>query len=282
MLLPDCTQDYRQKTVGVMFKTIITAIALAGSAAAPAMAADMPVKTPAPKPPFSWTGFYLGAEFGYGSTHATSVLNTATALFPAGFTQSASRYGDFGGIVGGANYQFNWIVLGVEADWQGSSNGNVTTIPSPTIIANQTLATQETDWVGTVTGRLGVAWDRWLIYGKGGAAWRHRESDSIQTFDVSNNLLASSTTSPTNESGYVVGGGVEWAPFDRFSFKLEYDYYNWGTNPSAALTCQFGACGAVGAVTPAGVSSVHADTWEIKAGVNFHFNWLGGSVAAKY
>src|SRR5215469_18804019 len=69
----------------------------------------------------------------------------------------------------------------------------------------------------------GWAWDRWLIYAKGGAAWAgDKYSAFIPVFDEQ--LEASET-----RTGWTVGGGIEWAFWSNWSAKAEYDYYDFGT-----------------------------------------------------
>jgi outer membrane immunogenic protein len=255
-----------------------------------AMAADMPLKAPpqVAATVFSWTGFYIGVEGGYGHTDTSSVRNVANSQFPVGFTESATQTGALVGVEGGFNYQWQWLVLGVEGDWQGSAmKGSTTTAsvlngPIGGIPGAFVTSTRETDWISTVTGRLGLAWDRWLVYGKGGAAWRRiNESANNITFSAAGAVLAVSQVLPSTETGYVVGGGVEWAPADAVSLKVEYDWYNFGSQSGSGTlrTC----CGApVGTFT--GPETTNSPTaWEIKGAINFHWNPFPiAPVAARY
>jgi outer membrane immunogenic protein len=69
----------------------------------------------------------------------------------------------------------------------------------------------------------GSAWDRWLLYAKGGAAWA---GDKYSAFiPVFNEQLEASET----RTGWIVGGGIEWAFWSNWSAKAEYDYYDFGT-----------------------------------------------------
>ena len=79
-----------------------------------------------------------------------------------------------------------------------------------------------TDFLASVTGRVGYAWDRWMLYGKGGVAIvgdRYHASDALQTyaFDGTEDRL-----------GWTAGAGIEWAFTPLWSVKLEYDYYWFG------------------------------------------------------
>jgi outer membrane immunogenic protein len=265
-------------------RQVITALAaLAAFPVAAASAADMPLKAspPVAATVFSWTGIYIGAEAGYGGTRSDSTRLVANSQFLAGTTDSVDRYGSLLGFVVGANYQFNWLVLGVEGDWQYSLISGTATqfgnTPAALATGNRTAESRETNSIATVAGRLGVAWDRWMIFGKGGAAWRRiDQSAGNDTFTAANALVSSSSTAPANEHGYVVGGGLEWAPSDIVSVKLEGDWYNFGNNLSAGGTCIVGACGGPGAPTASGQSTTKSTAWEIKGGVNMRLNWLAG------
>jgi len=166
----------------------IAAIALIGT---PAVAADMPVKAPPlPPPPPSWTGFYFGANAGYGwgnNSQPAFIANDpyATALLTAnGFgafggqplaSPTGRLQGGIGGLQAGYNWQVNRLVFGLEADIQGSS---IRESASASVVVNQPslIATTSTDqqlrWFGTVRARLGfLPTSNWLLYGTGGLAY---------------------------------------------------------------------------------------------------------------
>ena len=70
------------------------------------------------------------------------------------------------------------------------------------------------------TGKLGYAWDRLLVYGKGGGAWVGTSSPGLTV----NNVPASFTSTGNNNSfGATVGLGVEWAFADNWSARAEWD-----------------------------------------------------------
>ena len=85
-----------------------------------------------------------------------------------------------------------------------------------------------------MTGRLGWTWDRWMLYAKGGAAWAgDKYSADIPRFDE--HILASQT-----RAGWTVGGGVEWAFWQNWSAKVEYDFYDFGTRDVSFTGTIFG------------------------------------------
>jgi outer membrane immunogenic protein len=187
-----------------MNKLLISALAVAVLSAAPAIAADMPVKAPprlVTESTFSWTGFYVGAHVGYGWGEV--IENTNVELKPNGI---------LGGFQAGYNYQFtpNWV-LGIEADWSftGMDDVHVFTAGVVTITTDNELK-----YFGTLRGRLGYSADRLLIYATGGLA---------------RGFLSGSTTflgTTFNDSnwhwGWAAGGGFEYAFSNNLSAKAEY------------------------------------------------------------
>ena len=179
-----------------------------------ANAADLHVKAPPappPPPPFSWNGFYIGGDL--GGVWANG--NVTDNLF--GLSASASRSGFIGGGEVGYNYQVNNVVFGIEGnfDWTSlSATGNGAVIPA----VGALQASANTNWVTTVAGRLGIAADRALFYVKGGGGWVGN-SASITNLTTGASISASNTN-----SGWLIGGGVEWAFASNWSAKIEYDY----------------------------------------------------------
>jgi outer membrane immunogenic protein len=203
------------------------AIALLGSVSATAFAADLPSRKEAPvyvapAPVFSWTGFYVGAEFGgQWGNNSTSLVNnfTADTLLTTGGVNTSGVVG--GGLIG-YNYQINQFVLGVEGDLTGSSNQgrfSVTDIRGFTGSQN----TQYGFGAG-VRGRLGWAFDHTLVYATGG--WAYETIDQTYSNTFFNNLAQQKIS--TDRSGYTVGGGVEYAFNYNWSARLEYRWTDYG------------------------------------------------------
>jgi outer membrane immunogenic protein len=180
----------------------------------PARAADMTpaVQRSAPASSyipaqFWWTGFYMGA--GIGDGWGTS---TFTDPLAPGATGSPSINGFLFSGVMGINYQFSSVVVGVEGDFTGSfANG------SAVDTAGHTLQTR-VFWTASITGRLGWAIDRLLIYGKGGVAF---DNDR----DIAAFPSTASVTGTANHVGWTVGGGAEYAITEHWTARIEYDYF---------------------------------------------------------
>ena len=148
-----------------------------------------------------------------------------------------------GGIEGGDRYQFGKLVIGWEADmvW-GNTNGTSTTTFSPIGIPPGLFTctrsiTADTKWAGTATSTVGIAHDRWLIYGKAGVAWA--KTDYTDNWAGKSSVSAlpmfsgTGSTSGSNRVGWTVGTGIEWAIWNNWSVKAEYDYLDFGNKTVA-------------------------------------------------
>jgi outer membrane immunogenic protein len=211
-----------------------------------AHAADMalPVKAPPPAPWYDWSGFYLGLNGGYSWGRSTTDF-TVAGLTP--YSTAQNMDGWLGGGQIGYNWQFNrnWI-LGIEADIQGTGQDGSVALPSVTVITSSPLAAlvttatttgtfaQKLPWFGTVRARLGVEpADRVMLYVTGGLAYG--EVDSNAAFSVTATTPGGTATTTGSASasntqvGWTVGGGLEWAFWQRWSAKVEYLYIDFGT-----------------------------------------------------
>jgi outer membrane immunogenic protein len=212
----------------------------------------------------TWTACYLGGNVGgaWGRNDIT-IPNLATAaLIPASEVTfsvppvSGHTSGFVGGGQVGCDYQFapNWVI-GVEgsgsaADITGDVSPPPVSFPIPGgggVAQITSTFHAKTEWLASATGRLGWAAGPWLIYGKGGAAWAGNRY-AAETPIFQENLAARET-----RTGWTVGGGVEWAFFNNWSAKLEYDFYNFGAR-NVTLTGFFPGVGP--STFPAGSISV--------------------------
>jgi outer membrane immunogenic protein len=243
---------------------LVGSLAVAGLiVGGPTKAADLPEKAPPPPvmvPQFNWTGFYLGGNLGGGWTNA-NITDTMTSL---GFgTGTHSSF--LGGGQVGYNYQFGSnVVIGGEwfIDGITNNNNNALVVSSPLFAFR---ASANAKWVSTVTGRLGFTgpgWDRWLIYGKGGGGW---VGYNVQTTDLSTGLSAGSFN--TTQTGWVGGGGIEWAFAPNWTAKLEYQYL--GLSMHSFVADRF--------------TVNNASVQTLTLGVNYLFNWAPAApIAASY
>ncbi|QJP16343.1 porin family protein [Starkeya sp. ORNL1] len=196
-----------------------------------AHAADLPLKAAPPvvAPAFSWTGFYIGAHGGYGWgrnewSNYVDPINGTTVDGPD------AEYDIEGGLAGGQigfNWQINQFVLGVEADASWADiNGKGKYSDDTCLLSNDACETK-IDALGTITARLGAAFDRALFYVKGGAAWAHTEYHAGYTQPDDPGFNFSDQPNETRW-GWTIGAGAEYAFADNWSVKIEYNYIELG------------------------------------------------------
>jgi outer membrane immunogenic protein len=230
-------------------KRIFIAGAFLLAAAAQAFAADLPAPGPPPPyvpavPYYNWTGFYLGINGGgaFGNSNWTDPVDVA----PGNFNVT-------GGLIGGTvgyNYQIGSWVLGVEGDgdWANLSG---TSFGGGCINVG---CTTQSNWLATVRGRAGYAWDRVFFYGTAGGAFANVQA-------AAGGLPFNSTT----QVGWTAGVGVEYAIWPNWTAKLEYLFVD-----LANASCPVGSCGAADGISN---TTVSFNENIIRGGVNFKFGW---------
>jgi outer membrane immunogenic protein len=197
---------------------------------------------------FTWTGCYIGGHLG-GGWGNKSWSNPAF-----GGVEFANH--DVSGWLGGGQVGCNWQtgswVFGAEADasWANISGDSLNT--GRAFIDDRS----KIDFLGTVTGRVGYAWDRALFYAKGGAAWAHDKFSDMST-------LSGLTVDGADQTrwGWTIGAGVEYAFAPGWSAKLEYNYMDFGKQ-----TATF-----AGPAIAAFNTDIDQHIHVVKVGVNYKF-----------
>jgi len=194
-------------------------------------------------PVFSWTGFYLGINggYGFGQSDWSDPNDGSTGSFnTSGFL--------IGGTLG-ANYQIGSFVIGLEGDGDWNDANGTTFNGSCAVVG----CTTRSDWLATVRGRAGFAWDRVLFYGTGGAAFG----------DVQGAAGALPFASGT-QTGWTAGAGIEWAFAPNWTGKVEYLYVDLGN-----FSCPATSCAATGGIP----TTITFTENIIRAGINYKFGW---------
>jgi outer membrane immunogenic protein len=243
--------------------------------AAPASAADLAARPYTKAPPmiaavYDWSGFYIGANGGWGSSRKCYDFS------PAGvFVASEGCHDATGGTVGGQvgyRWQASQWVFGLEAqgnwaDFQGRNQS----LLFPTF-DNQTRV----DAFGLFTGQVGVAFNNALLYVKGGAAVT---SDRYRSLLTGTGTVVTQNLEDTRW-GAVVGVGAEYGFAPNWSFAVEYDHmfmqdrtYNFINNGVAPPP------GGGPAGTLFVTDRVRQDVDIVTARINYRW---GGPVVAKY
>jgi outer membrane immunogenic protein len=212
-------------------------------AASSALAADLPrpaYKAPiytAPAPVFTWSGFYVGINGGYGWGKVDLSNTLGTGSISTG-----------GGLIGGTlgyNMQSGIWVWGLEGDidytWIKGSD-------SSGICAAIGGCDGKTTWLGTARGRVGYAFDRWMPYFTGGAAFG----------DIKIDPSAGGAGLSKTQVGWTLGAGLEYAFLGPWSAKIEYLYVDLGK-----FTCDASSCGVA--------TDVEYKESVVRAGLNYRF-----------
>ena len=198
---------------------LVTASLIALGAAAPAVAADLAARPYTKAPPmiaavYDWSGFYIGANGGWGSSR-----NCWDFLPLAGGVAPKVRHDATGGTVGGQvgyRWQAGTWVFGLEAqgNWADFTGSNVSR-RSPGF-RNHT----KVDAFGLFTGQVGYAANNVLFYVKGGAAVT---SNEYRRHTTPRGALAGVTGDDTRWGG-TVGVGLEYAFAPNWSVGVEYNH----------------------------------------------------------
>lgn len=245
-------------------KKLLLASAALSLFAAPALAADAIVYAdPTPAQPiaerfaYDWTGLYIGGFAGLGTGDYD--YEGGFVGEPVGVNLDTSAGGAFGGVQAGYDWQVGSWVFGAVADIAKTNidnnlSGSIDGIGSVSLES-------ELEYLGTIRGRAGFAFDRALVYAHGG--WAYGRTEQTATLTDAATGLSDTISDRTRRSGWTAGAGVEYAITDAISFGTEYSYVDLGNK-------EFFAGEAI-----AGVPDVFANEdvrlHTIKAAVNFRF-----------
>jgi len=215
----------------------------------------------------NWTGFYVGGNIGsgWGKTRYADP-------FP---TPATGDFVDIGGALAGGqvgyNYQTGQYVLGLEAaaNWANIQGTNTCFGAFPIAAGAGFNCGSKIDAIGSLTARAGYAFDRAVIYAKGGAAWDRQRNEFNTNGFIGGAILSNTET----KWGWTIGGGLEYALASNWSMAVEYKYYDFGKSDAFTTTIP----GALAGVSLA-PNSNRAQT--VTLGVNYKIT--PGFVVAKY
>ncbi len=229
-----------------------------------------------PMQSFSWTGFYFGGNAGYafsGEGDKTDLFRNENAnLGPLdiGGIGELEADGGFVGLQAGYNMQRGRFVFGIEGDIQaGDINDDKNSPNFSNVPAFFGEADTNVNFFGTIRGRLGFAMDRTLLFVTGGYAFADVDY-RLEATNRGGNPVGNTVTFDESDtrSGYVLGGGAEYALRDNLTIKLEYQYLDFDDETYKAQS--FTTVGA-----PSGVfydSKSELDLHTVKVGVNYKLN----------
>jgi outer membrane immunogenic protein len=245
-----------------MKKLLLTSAAFIALGAT-SYAADLPAPMAAVEPmpvvaPYSWTGFYLGVHAGYGWGDRHFDYDDDSFLSDCGFgdcdiSTAGFDYDPDGWLVGGqigANYQWNWLVLGVEADASWAHLDDDLNIDP--YFGEELDVDIKVEWLATIRGRLGLAFDRFMIYGTGGVAFAGIDTDATWDGD--------SDSDSATHTGWTAGLGVEGMITQHLTAKLEYLYADFGEEDFDYTD-----------ITAASFGQADLELHLVRAGLNYKF-----------
>jgi high affinity Mn2+ porin len=199
---------------------------------------------------YDWSGFYVGGHVGYGRGSGSNTL------FDPSPTATDSSFGSlFGGMQFGYNYRLpSRLLIGIEGDISFPNyldDGIVASRATPL-----SAVTEKLDFISTVRGRAGYAFDHWLFYATAGLAW------SQARFLEDSSLGGNEDKVLRMRAGWALGAGAELAIAPGWTARLEYLYDHLGK-----------ASGIFPSGT--GYDSTAVDLSTIRLGLNRKLDWTG-------
>ena len=289
-----------------MKRSLLATVAILFSGAA--FAADLPIIEEVPEvvpvaPADDWSGFYIGGHVGYASADfdfadpSVSInglgplIGTPGLILGVPLEREFEGDGFLGGAHAGVDAQFGSLVVGVLGDisWtdlEGEFRSTASFLGG--LLTTEEGVSAELDWFGTGRGRIGWAFDRFLVYGTGGVAFGEVQSaGDITLFGTvpGAGRVALGTLSASGEEthvGWTAGAGVEGKLTEHFSARLEYLYADLGDarheGPATLAITPAGlaALGQAGIAVPPGLSAesngdFSVDLHSLKLGLSYRF-----------
>jgi opacity protein-like surface antigen len=177
-----------------------------------------------------------------------------------------------GGVQAGYNWQIGQWVLGLEQDYQFTGLKQTTTFAAPAglFLAGDSMAVK-TDFLAATRAKVGMAWDRAMIYAAGGL--ESGEFDVTSTY-VTRGAGGSPALGFTDANklrfGFNVGAGIDYAVTNNVFIGVEYRYFDLGKE-----TYNLGAFTPAGAAAQAVANTVNLKASEVTARLNFKLGGLG-------
>ena len=207
---------------------------------------------------YDWSGFYVGGQVGAGWSNTTVTNVAGTHFFNfIGDSRSMDDTAFLGGLFIGAQQQFGSVVVGIEGGSAWGTLSQTVQALGPFALDNYNAEIRN---IYYVAGKLGYAFDRFLVYGKGGWATASvsTQSDEVPAFNHFGNSSA-------RHNGYVVGAGLDYAWTPNLIVGLEYDYYDLRTQTHIGTnSINFSAYNV----------DVHPTVSTVMARLSYKFGWM--------
>jgi outer membrane immunogenic protein len=213
---------------------------------------------------YNWSGFYIGGHIGglWGDKDWTDVT-----LPPAISLLSHDVSGFLAGGQAGFNFQSGAFVFGIEGQWSWTNADGEHTCVQPIVVVAVIPGLNcrtEMDWVATVAGRIGYAFNNVLLYAKGGVAFASEEYSVFLT-GLAPPTGPAITAGDDTRTGWMVGGGIEYGFTPNWSAKIEYNFMDFGSERIDFIDPLTG-------LLLAGID-IDQQVHVVKAGINYRFTW---------
>ena len=299
---------------------LLTGSALAADLPSRKAAPILPPPPPAPMWSGFYAGLNAGGTWTNSNTINSATALTYGGAGSADFYTAALLSGPRasstnGGFIGGGQIGYNWqapymggaIVVGIEADiqglagsggfdsrWNANNNAGLSYDNSvPYAVTTNVQGSSYLNWLGTVRGRLGyLVTPTIMIFGSGGLAYGGYSAKAQLTQNWTDNAGSGlnffnyGTSNYSNTMvGWSAGGGAEWMFMNNWSAKVEYIYYDLGNATGTLVNNAYGLNNAAGTNAVESITSYSKRVTGniVRAGVNYHFNWVGSApLVAKY
>jgi opacity protein-like surface antigen len=257
-----------------MRKLALVAFSLAAGTSGTAIGADYPraptAAAPAAVTPAAaffapvWAGPFFGAHLGFGRSEKRFIDNFP--VYDGELDAAPKLHGAVGGLQLGYNYQLHGLVLGVEGDFSWSGIGKR---GFSCFFFGDQICSAETEWTGTLTGRIGAAVGPAMFYVKGGGALARDRYTDLATCAGSQPVFREGIFADCGDayvghhtrSGWTIGGGVEYRIAPNWSVKAEYSHMDFGKR-SVTLTDEDG---------DKFTEEIHQRVDVVKVGFNYFF-----------
>lgn len=181
-----------------------------------------------------WVGFYLGAGGGYQFGQTTN----KTGAFGYNADNQEWKYGE-SGLTGSAlvgfNARWNGFIVGSEFDWgylRLSGKG-----AQPDSPGDDTVGESNGDFYSSLRARIGMEQGHWLLYANAGVMVANYDK---HIFDSCAVAPCGGTTFDAHKKsfnlGYAIGAGAERRMDKQWSVKLEYLYFDLGSQSVGGMT----------------------------------------------
>jgi len=212
--------------------------------------------------PYHWTGAYAGLNLGSIWTGSHLTANQNNFIPDSGtYSQNINSTNVNPGFQFGYLQQLsqNWVVGG-EADFSYPATSNTYTNTSQDTGAFDRFNVRN-NLQGSLRLRAGYAIDRFLPFITAGVSF----ASMGLYYDNEEQNSANAYSTSTTQTGWVLGGGLEYGVLDNLSVRTEYLYTDYGN------ALNMGMPNVAGFSDPNGAAHVNMSTNVLRAAVNYRF-----------